>query len=168
MLDGHSYNVPLYTALITGKSDTKNEKNRLSFAAGIVVSSVAFASPSFANGDVVFSSWGGSFQDALRSAMLEPAASALNVTVKEDTTNGIQDVREQITAGAVAWDVTEQDLPSCETLSREGSHEPIDYSIVDTTGIPPELIHESYIGFINFTNVIAYRKDAFGDKGPSN
>ncbi|MDG1459326.1 MAG: ABC transporter substrate-binding protein [Pseudoprimorskyibacter sp.] len=146
----------------------KNEKNRLSFAAGIVVSSVAFASPSFADGEVVFSSWGGSFQDALRSAMLDPAASALNVTVKEDTTNGIQDVRAQITAGAVAWDVTEQDLPSCETLSREGSLEPIDYSIVDTTGIPDELIHENYIGFINFTKVIAYRKDAFGDNGPSN
>ena len=139
----------------------KNETKRLSLAASIVASSVVLASPAFAEGEVVFSSWGGSFQDALRSAMLDPAASALNVTVKEDTTNGIQDVRAQITAGAVAWDVTEQDLPSCETLSREGKLEPIDYSIVDTTGIPEELIHENYIGFINFTKVIAYRTDAF-------
>ena len=128
---------------------------------------VALASgPAAAEGEVVFTSWGGSFQDALRSAMLKPAATALNVTVKEDTTNGIQDVRAQITAGAVAWDVSEQDLPSCETLSREGKLEPIDYSIVDTTGIPEALIHKNYIGFINFTKVIAYRKDAFGDNGP--
>ncbi len=119
-----------------------------------------------ASDQVVFASWGGSFQDALRSSMLEPAAAALSITVKEDTTNGIQDVRAQITAGAVAWDVTEQDLPSCETLSREGSLEPIDYSIVDTTGIPKELIHDNYIGFINFTKVIAYRKDAFPDNAP--
>ena len=146
----------------------KKQQTRLTIAASIVASSMAFAAPAFADGEVVFASWGGSFQDALRSAMLDPAASALNITVKEDTTNGIQDVRAQITAGAVAWDVTEQDLPSCETLSREGSLEPIDYSIVDTTGIPEELIHENYIGFINFTKVIAYRKDVFGDKGPSN
>ena len=146
----------------------KNETRRLSLAASIVASSGVLASPAFAEGEVVFASWGGSFQDALRSAMLDPAAEALNVTVKEDTTNGIQDVRAQITAGAVAWDVTEQDLPSCETLSREGNLEPIDYSIVDTTGIPEELIHENYIGFINFTKVIAYRKDAYGDNGPSN
>jgi putative spermidine/putrescine transport system substrate-binding protein len=146
----------------------KKELRRLSLAAGIMASGLALTAPAFADGEVVFASWGGSFQDALRSAMLEPAASALNVTVKEDTTNGIQDVRAQITAGAVAWDVTEQDLPSCETLSREGSLEPIDYSIVDTTGIPKELIHENYIGFINFTKVIAYRKDTFGDNGPSN
>ena len=136
----------------------KRQQRRLSFAASLVASSMVMAAPAFAEGDVVFASWGGSFQDALRSAMLDPASKALNVTVKEDTTNGIQDVRAQITAGAVAWDVTEQDLPSCETLSREGSLEPIDYSIVDTTGIPEELIHENYIGFINFTKVIAYRK----------
>lgn len=145
----------------------KNETKRLSLA-GIFAGSLAMAAPAFAEGEVVFSSWGGSFQDALRSAMLEPAAEALNITVKEDTTNGIQDVRAQITAGAVAWDVTEQDLPSCETLSREGALELIDYSIVDTTGIPEELIHENYIGFINFTKVIAYRKDAFDGAGPSN
>ena len=144
------------------------EKRSLSFAASIVASSLVLTAPAFADGEVVFASWGGSFQDALRSSMLEPAAKALNITVKEDTTNGIQDVRAQITAGAVAWDVTEQDLPSCETLSREGSLEPIDYSIVDTTGIPKELIHENYIGFINFTKVIAYNKAVFGDNGPSN
>ena len=89
----------------------KKVERRLWLAASVVASSMVMAAPAFAEGEVVFSSWGGSFQDALRSAMLEPAASALNVTVKEDTTNGIQDVRAQITAGAVAWDVTEQDLP---------------------------------------------------------
>lgn len=146
----------------------KKAARRLSLATGFVACSLAMSGPAFADGEVVFASWGGSFQDALRSAMLEPAASALNITVKEDTTNGIQDVRAQITANAVAWDVTEQDLPTCETLSREGSLEPIDYSIVDTTGIPEELIKDNYIGFINFTKVIAYRKDVFGDNGPSN
>ena len=135
----------------------------LTMGLGIGVGNVAIA----AGDSVTFASWGGSFQDAIRSSMLAPAASKLNITVKEDTTNGIQDVRAQITAGAVAWDVTEQDLPSCETLSREGSLEPIDYSIVDTTGIPKELIHENYIGFINFTKVIAYRKDCLLYTSPS-
>ena len=88
----------------------KKEMKKLTVTAGLVACSVAMAAPAFAEGEVVFASWGGSFQDALRSAMLEPAAAALNVTVKEDTTNGIQDVRAQITAGAVAWDVTPRRL----------------------------------------------------------
>ena len=119
-----------------------------------------------AESKVVFASWGGSFQDAIRTTMLEPAEKTLGITVDEDTTNGIQDVRVQITAGAVAWDVTEQELPTCETLKREGSLEPLDYSTIDTTGIPSELINSHYIGFINFTKVLAYRKDVYGDNGP--
>ncbi len=144
----------------------KLSKKRVAMASSLMALGVALASPAMADGEVVFSSWGGSFQDALRTAMLEPAASALSLTVKEDTTNGIQDIRTQITANSVAWDVTEQELPTCETLKREGSLEPLDYSIIDTTGIPPELVNSHYIGFINFTKVIAYRKDVYGDNGP--
>ena len=140
-------------------------KKTLTAAFIAAVSLGASVSPAAAD-EVVFSSWGGAFQDALRSSMLDPASEALGITVKEDTTNGIQDVRAQITAGAVAWDVTEQELPTCETLKREGMLEPLDYSVVDTTGIPEELINSHYVGFINFTKVIAYRKDHFGDNGP--
>ena len=146
----------------------KRIERRLSLAASIVASSLAMAAPAFAEGEVVFSSWGGSFQDTLRSTLLAPAAEALNVTVKEDTTNGIQDVRAQINAGAVAWDVTEQELSTCETLKQEGSLEPLDYSLIDTTGIPEGLIDSHYVGLLAFTKVIAYRKDKFGDNGPSN
>ncbi len=126
------------------------------------------AATSFAadKSSVVFASWGGSFQDALRSSMLAPAAKSLGLKVKEDTTNGIQDVRVQITAGKVTWDVTEQELPTCETLKREGKLEPLDYGAIKTAGIPKSLINSHYIGFINFTKVIAYRKDKFGDNGP--
>ncbi|MDG1319385.1 MAG: ABC transporter substrate-binding protein [Paracoccaceae bacterium] len=146
----------------------KKQERRLSLAAGLVASSLAASAPAFAEGEVVFSSWGGSFQDTLRATLLDPAAEALNITVKEDTTNGIQDVRAQINAGAVAWDVTEQELSTCETLKQEGSLEPLDYSLIDTTGIPPELINSHYVGLLAFTKVIAYRKDVFGDNGPSN
>jgi len=115
---------------------------------------------------VMFASWGGSFQDALRSTMLTPAAEKLGIEVEEDTTNGIQDVRSQISAGAVSWDVTEQELSVCETLKQEKSLEPLDYSLIDTTGIPSELINSHYVGLLAFTKVISYRKDKFGDNGP--
>ena len=134
----------------------------LSMGLGIGLGNIAKAD----GHSVVFASWGGSFQDALRTSMLDPAAAALNITIKEDTTNGIQDIRTQISANAVAWDVAEMELSACETLSREGSLEPIDYKMVDASGIPSDLRQDNYIGFINFTKVIAYREDQFGDNGP--
>ena len=128
---------------------------------------VGFSNVAKADGhSVMFASWGGSFQDALRSTMLTPAAEKLGIEVEEDTTNGIQDVRSQISAGAVSWDVTEQELSVCETLKQEKSLEPLDYSLIDTNGIPSELINSHYVGLLAFTKVISYRKDKFGDNGP--
>lgn len=143
------------------------QKLSLGWRQTLVVLGIAVACiPVQAQTSVTFSSWGGAFQDALRKSMLEPAAKKLGITVREDTTNGIQDVRAQITAGKVAWDVTEQELPTCETLKRDGMLEPLDYNIIKTDGIPKELINSHYVGFINFTKVIAYRTDKYGDNGP--
>lgn len=140
--------------------------NRVGRRALLILGALVACAPAHAQGTVTFSSWGGAFQDALRKSMLEPASKKLGITVREDTTNGIQDVRAQITAGRVAWDVTEQELPACETLKRDGMLEPLDYGVIKTDGIPKELVNSHYVGFINFTKVIAYRKDKFGDNGP--
>lgn len=143
--------------------------SRRGFLAGGGALAAAAAAPGSVRaqqGSVVFASWGGAFQDALRTAMLAPAAQALGIAVREDTTNGIQDVRAQITARRVTWDVTEQELPTAETLKRENSLEPLDYGVVGTSGIPPQLVNSHYVGFINFTRVIAWQVSVFGDNGP--
>ncbi len=145
------------------KSFQPTRRSLAALLAGMAVPGLARAQ---GRGPVVFASWGGAFQDALRSAMLEPAARGTGLTVKEDTTNGIQDVRAQITARRVAWDVTEQELPTCETLKRDRMLDPIDYAVVKTDGIGKELINSHYVGFINFTKVIAYQVDTYGSNGP--
>ena len=122
--------------------------------------------PAYAEGEVVFSSWGGSFQDALRESMLNPASQTLGVTIKEDTTNGVQDVRAQITAGAVAWDITEQALADCARLKAEGALEPIDYDVVSTDGIPDSLRDSHWVGLLTYSLVIGWQADKFGDNGP--
>jgi len=115
---------------------------------------------------VVFASWGGSFQDSLRASMLDPAAEVLNIIIKEDTTNGIQDVRAQITAGAVAWDITEQALSDCARLKQEGALEPIDYSVVLTDGIPASLVDSDWVGMLTYSLVIGWQVEKFGENGP--
>jgi putative spermidine/putrescine transport system substrate-binding protein len=144
----------------------KKQERRLLLAAGLVAGSLAMAAPAFAEGEVVFSSWGGSFQDALRESMLTPAAQKLGLTIKEDTTNGIKDVRAQITAGAVAWDITEQALADCARLKNEGALEPINYDVVSTDGIPASLQDSDWVGLLTYSLVIGWQSEKFGDKGP--
>lgn len=144
----------------------KNDGNRRILISGLIASSLSLAAPAFADGEVVFSSWGGSFQDALRSAMLDPAAKKLGITIKEDTTNGIADVRAQITAGAVAWDITEQALSDCARLKQEGALETIDYGVVSTDGIPASLVDSEWIGLLTYSLVIGWQAEKFGENGP--
>jgi putative spermidine/putrescine transport system substrate-binding protein len=147
----------------------QTEINRRGFLAGAsAVSASVIAGPAFAQqGTVTFTSWGGAFQDALRSSMLTPAGQALGISIREDTTNGIQDVRAQITARRVVWDVTEQELPTAETLKRENALEPLDYNVINTDGIPKELVNSHYVGFVNFTKVIAWQASTYGENGPT-
>jgi putative spermidine/putrescine transport system substrate-binding protein len=154
------------TTAIVEKLDMKNEDKRLTLISGLVASSLALSAPAFAEGEVVFSSWGGSFQDALRDSMLAPAAQTLGITIKEDTTNGIQDVRAQITAGAVAWDISEQALADCARLKQEGALELIDYSVVSTDGIPDSLVDSEWVGLMTYSLVIGWQAEKFGENGP--
>ena len=142
------------------------EKRSLSFAASIVASSLVLTAPAFADGEVVFASWGGSFQEALRNSMLDPAAKKLGIMIKEDTTNGIQDVRAQITAGSVAWDITEQALSDCARLKQEGALEPINYDVVSTDGIPSSLVDKEWVGLLTYSLVIGWQSNKFGNNGP--
>ncbi|WP_170765965.1 ABC transporter substrate-binding protein [Ruegeria lacuscaerulensis] len=98
--------------------------------------------------------------------MLDPAAQKLGLTIKEDTTNGISDVRAQITAGAVAWDITEQALSDCARLKQEGALETIDYSVVSTDGIPSSFVDSEWVGLLTYSLVIGWQAEKFGENGP--
>ncbi len=142
------------------------DNGKLTLTVGLVAGCLAIATSAVAEGEVVFSSWGGSFQDALRESMLDPAAQKLGLTIKEDTTNGISDVRAQITAGAVAWDITEQALSDCARLKQEGALETIDYSVVSTDGIPSSFVDSEWVGLLTYSLVIGWQAEKFGENGP--
>lgn len=62
---------------------------------------------------LTISSWGGAFQKAQKEAWFGLVEKELNVTIKEDSTSGIADVRTQVASGKPTWDLTTQGLYSC-------------------------------------------------------
>jgi len=117
--------------------------------------------------DITVVSWGGSFQEAERNAFFDPAAKALGITIKEDTTNGLQDVRAQVQSGNPTWDVTELGSNSCVQLKEEGMLEPLDYDVINTDGVPDNLVDSHWVGIIFFSTVLGYSTEAFPE-GPKN
>lgn len=125
-----------------------------------------FPSGAAADGTVTAVSWGGAYQDALRKAFFEPAAETLGITLKEDTLNGIADVRLQVQSGAPTWDIVEVGSSECIEGAREGLFEKLDYGVISANGLRPDLTHKVWVASSYFSTVIAWSKSKFGDNGP--
>lgn len=122
--------------------------------------------PAMAEGTITFTSFGGAFQDAQRKALLEPTAEALGITILEDTLTGIAEVRAQVLAGAVTWDIVDLGLADCAAAQAEGILEPLDYSIISTEGFEPAAYSDAWAGIIYFSTVLAYDADLYTDEQP--
>lgn len=128
--------------------------------------SVAVALPAAAQTTLTFASFGGAYQAAQRKALLDPIEKALNIVIKEDTLTGIADVRAQVRANAVKWDVADLGAASCARGSAEGLFEPLDYSVIKTEGIDKAMVHSDWIGVIYYSTVIAWNTQKYGQNGP--
>ena len=68
---------------------------------------------------LTISSWGGAFQKAQREAWFGIVEKELGITIKEDNTSGVADVRAQVASGRPTWDLSTQGAYTCAML-REG------------------------------------------------
>jgi putative spermidine/putrescine transport system substrate-binding protein len=127
---------------------------------------VGFALPAAAQTTLTFASYGGAYQAAQRKALLDPIEKMMNITFKEDTLTGIADVRAQVRANAVKWDVADLGGASCARGAAEGLFEPLDYSVIKTDGIDKAMVHPEWIGVIYYSTVIAWNTDKYGQNGP--
>jgi len=128
--------------------------------------SVAAVLPAAAQTTITFASYGGSYQAAQRKALLDPIEKQMNITIKEDTLTGIADVRAQVRANAVKWDVADLGGASCARGEAEGLFEPLDYSVINANGIDKSEVHPHWIGVIYYSTVIAWNTQKYGQDGP--
>src|SRR5262245_1761972 len=126
------------------------------------VSAVRAVSPPSAQQTITFGSFGGAYQAAQRKALLDPIEKELKIVIKEDTLTGIADVRAQVRANAVKWDVADLGAASCARGTVEGLFEPLDYKVIDTDGIDKAMWHNDWIGVIYYSTVIAWNTQKYG------
>lgn len=115
---------------------------------------------------LTFTSFGGAFQEAQRNALLNPAEEQLGITIMEDTLTGIAEVRAQVMANAVTWDIVDLGLADCAAAQAEGILEPLDYDQISVEGFEDAAYDEAWAGIIYFSTVLAYDDDVYGDNPP--
>jgi putative spermidine/putrescine transport system substrate-binding protein len=115
---------------------------------------------------ITIASWGGVFQKAQRAAWFDAVEKELGITVKEDTTQGIADIRAQVASGKPTWDVVDQGNYTCAILEKEGLLEKLDPAITEMAGIAPSMKGTSWVSNLVYAEVLAWRTAAYKEKAP--
>lgn len=135
--------------------------NMRAILGGILAFAVAGAGVSQAaqKGEVVISSYGGTFQDAQRKAFFEPFEKETGIKVVDTTAPLLPKIKAMVETRNVEWDVVEVEAATLLVLAKQGLLEPLDYANFDKEtlrDIDARVVHPYGIGTIFFSNVIGY------------
>lgn len=108
---------------------------------------------------MVFASWGGSYQDAQKVSYCDPFAKASGATVIQDGPMSGAKLRTMVTGGQPIWDAVDvTDIFLYANVSK-GLFEEIDTSIVDTSNVEPQFVHTHGVGCIVWSYNIGFNTD---------
>jgi putative spermidine/putrescine transport system substrate-binding protein len=137
---------------------------------------VAMAAPLAAQ-EMTVVSFGGAYGAAQREHMIEPYMAATGNTILfEDYSGGIAEIKAQVEAGNILWDVVDIEVIDLERACAEGLLEVIPRDILPAgdDGTPamedfyPEaLANECGVGVIFWSTIFAYNTEVFADGGPA-
>ena len=121
-------------------------------------------------------SWGGSYAKACEEGIFKPFSAETGIEIKlEDYNGGLAEVRAQVDADAVHWDVVDVELADGVRGCDEGLFEPVDPSILapGADGTPaaddyyPDMISECGANLLFYSTIYAYNADRITGEKPS-
>jgi putative spermidine/putrescine transport system substrate-binding protein len=116
---------------------------------------------------LVFTSWGGAYQDAERVSYCEPFEKATGAKVLQDGPVNNAKFRAMIESGAPDWDVVDVTGSFLEAGAKDGLFEKIDHKLANTAALDPRYVHEYGVGCIVWSSNLAYNTTVFsGDNVP--
>ena len=145
----------------------------------VALLSIVFLIPctaAFAADSITVTSFGGAFSQSQIEAYQKPFSAKTGVTVNAEVYNGgLAEVRAQVQAGNVTWDVVDLEKQDLTAACDEGLLEPIDWSTLPPApdGTPaekdfiPGALHECGVATIVWTTIVAYDETKFPGEKPT-
>lgn len=126
------------------------------FTALIGLSGSAFAE------EMVFTSWGGTTQDAQKTSWADSFTSNTNITVVQDGPTDYGKIKAMVEAGSVTWDVVDVEGDYAVQAGKAGLLEPLDFSVIDKSKLDPRFVTDYSVGSFYYSFVIGCNKDVAG------
>ncbi len=134
-------------------------------AGGMVAVSMLCGSGAGAK-ELVFTSWGGAYQDGVDEAWLKPFSKETGIDIIQDTNPVIARIKAMVETRKVEWDVVTAGGATLMQGAREGLFEKITGDMVDQSNVLPEARNDYGIPSEIFSTVIGYSTKAFPKGGP--
>ncbi|MFT5638814.1 MAG: putative spermidine/putrescine transport system substrate-binding protein [Paracoccaceae bacterium] len=121
-------------------------------------------------GSITAVSWGGAYTTSQVEAYHKPwAAASGNTVISEDYSGGLAEVKSQVEAGNVTWDIVDVELSDAIRGCDEGLFETVDHSMLPaapdgTAAVDdflPGTLHDCAVSTIFWTTLYAFNKDLF-------
>lgn len=146
-------------------------------ASTVLGAAVAFSSASaFAEGELTVVSWGGAYTKSQVEAYHKPYIEKTGVKINsEDYNGGIAEIKAQVEAGNVTWDIVDVELSDAIRACDEGLLETIDHSQLpagaDGTPATDDFIegtlYDCAVANIVWSTIYAYDKTKLSGDAPS-
>ena len=129
------------------------------------VSAAALSSVALAEGQLTVVSWGGAYTKSQVEAYHKPFIAETGVQIiSEDYNGGLAEVKAQVEAGNVTWDIVDVELSDAVRGCDEGLFEPLDLDMLPAgaDGTPAEddfidgTLHECAVANIIWSTIFAY------------
>ena len=122
---------------------------------------------SAATNEIVFTSWGGTTQDAQKKAWADPFQKSSGIRVRMDGPTDYGKLKAMVDSGNVSWDVVDVEGDFAVAAAKQGLLEPIDFSVVDRTQLDPRFTSDHYVGSFYYSFVLGFNKTALGKEPKS-
>ncbi len=129
--------------------------------AGSMAAGAAFAE------EMVFTSWGGTTQDAQTTNWATPFSAASGITVVQDGPTDYGKIKAMVEAGSVNWDVVDVEYDYALQAGAQGLLEPLDFSVIDKSKLDPRFVSDFAVGSFYYSFVLGWNLDSFPDAQPN-
>ncbi|WP_027993959.1 polyamine ABC transporter substrate-binding protein [Sinorhizobium meliloti] len=128
------------------------------FILAATVATIATSTPATA-ADLVFSSWGGTTQDAQKAAWADKFTEKTGINVLQDGPTDYGKLKAMVEANAVTWDVVDVEGDYAAQAGKKGLLERLDFSIIDKSKLDPRFVTDYSVGSFYYSFVIGCNKD---------
>lgn len=114
--------------------------------------------------DMVFTSWGGTTQDAQKEAWASSFETENAVKVLQDGPTDYGKLKAMVESGSPTWDVVDVEMDFAIKAAKDGLLEPIDFAIVPREDLDPRFTTDHAVGSFYYSFVMAWNNGAVSEE----